>query len=70
MSRSAKARRKARKARKRQRAMENGQVFAQPKRRDPNVLGMVLGRCGRAWVQTNGRAKASATACRGKVDDD
>jgi len=50
--------------------MENGKSFAQPKRRDPNVLGMVLGRCGRAWVQTNGRAKASATACRGKVDDD
>jgi len=70
MSRSAKKRRKARKARKRQRAMENGQVFAQPKRRDLNTLGMILGRCGRAWVEPNGRKAASAKACRGKVDDD
>ena len=70
MSRSAKARRKARKARKEQRAMENGKFFAQPKRRDPNTLGMILGRCGRAWVQRNGRKAASAKACRGKVDDE
>ena len=70
MSRSAKQRRKARKARKRQRAMENGQSFAQPKRRDLNTLGMILGRCGRAWVEPNGRKAKSAKACRGKVDND
>ena len=70
MSRSAKQRRKARKARKRQRAMENGKSFAQPKRRDLNTLGMILGRCGRAWVQSNGRKAASAKACRGKVRED
>jgi len=70
MSRSAKQRRKASKARKRQRAMENGKSFAQPKRRDLNVLGMVLGRCGRAWVKSNGRKEASVKACRGKIDED
>ena len=69
MSRSNKQRRKARKARARRRAMENGKQIA-PARRNLEVLGMILGNSGRAGSHGDARKEQSRKACRGTVKGD
>lgn len=68
MSRSMKARRKARKARKAEKAAQKGKVKV-PRGRNLEVLGMILGKAGRAGNHGDAKKEKSRKACREKVEE-
>ncbi len=69
-NRSAKAARKARQARKDENAAMRGEGRPLSRGRNLEVLGMILGRAGRAGHHGDARKQASRKACRGKVRED
>ena len=68
--RTAKAARKARKARAAEKAAMRGEGRPLSRGRNMEVLGMILGRAGRAGNHGDARKQASRKACRGKVRED
>ena len=68
-NRSAKSARKARKARAAEKAAMRGEGRL-GRGRNMEVLGMILGRAGRAGNHGDARKQESRKACRGKVQED